>query len=205
MSINHSMLFNSICTVSCRSPTCNLYNSLFRWHIQLRTGNGRTLMVLLVSVSGIQTKGLNVFDNDYCIAKLKETCCYTYCQNAQKRNYDVRGLLSQYLTGGIHRIPLNSSPPRAPSPPFHLPLSRTCLFNTKGAFDWPYSIYSGKKIKKFQNSLLIHRTIKYLVKGNDWGTRKTQLICCFSNLAGIVTNKTEQSFYSVYSYSRIHL
>ena len=34
----------------------------------------------------------------------------------------------------------------------------------------PYSVYSGIRIK-FQNSLLIRRTIKFLVKNNDWGER----------------------------------
>ena len=37
------------------------------------------------------------------------------------------------------------------------------------------------------------------------GVRDTCItqLCCSANLAGIVTNKIEQSFYSLYSYSRI--
>ena len=38
----------------------------------------------------------------------------------------------------------------------------------------------------------------------DTCTCITQL-CCSPNLAGIVTNKIEQSFYSIYSYSRIRV
>ena len=35
------------------------------------------------------------------------------------------------------------------------------------------------------------------------GARDKDQLCCSSNLAGIVSNKIEQSFYSVYSYSGI--
>ena len=35
------------------------------------------------------------------------------------------------------------------------------------------------------------------------GARDITQLCCSPNLAGIVTNKIEQSFYSIYSYSRI--
>ena len=56
--------------------------------------------------------------------------------------------------------------------------------------------------RKLQNSLLIDRIIKYLVKSNDWVKDITQL-CFSSNLAGIVANKIKQNFYSVYSYSGI--
>ena len=35
------------------------------------------------------------------------------------------------------------------------------------------------------------------------GARDVTQLCCSSNLAGIVANKIEQSFYSVYSYSGI--
>ena len=35
------------------------------------------------------------------------------------------------------------------------------------------------------------------------GARDITQLCCSPNLAGIVTNKIEQSFYSVYSYSGI--
>ena len=35
------------------------------------------------------------------------------------------------------------------------------------------------------------------------GTRDITQLCCYSNLAGIMANKIEQSFYSVYSYSEI--
>ena len=35
------------------------------------------------------------------------------------------------------------------------------------------------------------------------GARDTTQLCCSPNLAGIVANKTEQGFYSVYSYSGI--
>ena len=41
---------------------------------------------------------------------------------------------------------------------------------TQGTFDWPYSVYSGKRIK-FQNCPLICRAINYLAKSNDWGER----------------------------------
>ena len=37
------------------------------------------------------------------------------------------------------------------------------------------------------------------------GARDITELCCSPNLAGIVANKTEQSFYSVYSCSRIDL
>ena len=37
------------------------------------------------------------------------------------------------------------------------------------------------------------------------GARDIIQLCCSPNLSGIVANKIEQSFYSVYSYSRIEL
>ena len=74
-------------------------------------------------------------------------------------------------------------------------------YETKGVFDWPYSVYSRIRIK-LQKSLLIRRTIKYLVKSNDFG-ESYNLVVFFSNLEGIVANKIEQNFYSVYSYSGI--
>ena len=50
--------------------------------------------------------------------------------------------------------------------------------NIKGAFDWPYSVYFGIRIK-FQNSLLIRRTIKYPVNSNDMGERYNLVVLFF--------------------------